>query len=544
MTEDPKSSEASRPAGQIGSALGRHEALALGILLLLAALFRALRWSAVAVIFNDGPTFIGLAEAVAAGEWATVLGHQYHPLYPVLVAAAHAVIDDWEIAAVTVSVLGGTAAVGCLYGFARAAFGITTAFAAAAILAVHPSAIEFSGDVQSEGIYLALFLGAVWALWLALRSASPAAAALAGLLSGLAYLTRPEGIGLLAVGGALAAGHVLRRSWSRRRAATWCALLFLTAACVAGPYVAWLRVETGGWSLTQKKSVGWVMGLSGPVAPEAAAPPAPPDAAATRAASPAGSTSEAQKQESEMRVARDRFAHYLDALVDLLHTDLRAFRLELLAILLAGALIGRWRHLSARGVFVVMIVGLYGAVLYALASNVGYVSARHALPPLTVAFGHVGAALLAATGALSVSRRRIAVALILLAVAGIGLSKSLRPDRTDSVAERRGAEWLRAQDLPPGGVAVHRSRIAYYAGARDVRIPSKPFRYVIEEMRKRGAEYLVIADADIGSYPWLVDALPRYARLLHREEANGVNAFVYLLLPRGEAALASEPPLP
>jgi hypothetical protein len=243
-------------------------------------------------------------------------------------------------------------------------------------------------------------------------------------------------------------------------------------------------------------------------------------------------------------VAQGRFARYVDALVDLLHTALRAFRPELLAILLAGGLIGRWGHLSVRGVFVVMIVGLYSAVLYALASNVGYVSARHALPPLTVAFGHVGAALLAATGALSVSRRRIAVALIFLAVAGIGLSKSLHPDRTHSVAERRGAEWLRAQDLPPGGVAVHRSRIAYYAGARDVRIPSKPFRYVIEEMRKRGAEYLIISDEDIGRYPWLVEALPTQTRLLHREEANGVNAFVYLLLPRDKAPVASKPPLP
>jgi hypothetical protein len=306
-------------------------------------------------------------------------------------------------------------------------------------------------------------------------------------------------------------------------------------------------VETGSWSLTQKKSVGWVMGLSSPaasVAPEAAVDAAAPDAAVTRAASPAGSAAEAQKQESGKRVGQDRFARYRDALIDLLHTDLRAFRPELLAILLAGGLIGRWRHLSARGVFVVMIVGFYGAVLYALASNVGYVSARHALPPLTVAFGHVGAALLAATGALSGSRRRIAVALILLAVAGIGLSKSLRPDRTDSVAERRGAEWLRAQDLPPGGVAVHRSRIAYYAGARDVRIPSKPFRYVIEEMRKRGAEYLIISDEDIGRYPWLVEALPTQTRLLHREEANGVNAFVYLLLPRDKAPVASKPPLP
>jgi hypothetical protein len=183
-------------------------------------------------------------------------------------------------------------------------------------------------------------------------------------------------------------------------------------------------------------------------------------------------------------------------------------------------------------------------VLYALASNVGYVSTRHTLPPMTVAFGHVGAALLAATAPLSGSRRRIAVALILLAVASIGLTKSLRPDRIDSVAERRCAEWLRAQDLPPGGVAVHRRRIAYYAGAPDVRLPSKPFRFVGKEMRKRGARYLIINDEDVRDFPWVVDALPTEARLLHREEANGVNAYVYLLVPRVKSPAASGPPLP
>jgi hypothetical protein len=547
MTEDPKRSETSSVGGQIASFLLRHEAPALATLLILAALFRALRWSAVAVIFNDGPIFIGLAQAVAAGEWAIALSHQYHPLYPILIAGVHALIGEWELSAVAVSVVGGTAAVGCLYGFVRSAFGVPTAFAAAAILAVHPYAVEFCGDVQSEGLYLALFLGAVWALWLGLQSGGLAAALVAGLLSGLAYLTRPEGLGLLAVGGVIATWYVLRRSWSRRRAAAWGALLLLGAACVAGPYVVWLRTETGDWYVTQKKAVARVLGISDssvPATSETGAVPAASEAPGTQAPSPAESGAERQEPLPAEPVARSPLAHYGEAMLDLLHTELRAFRPELLAILVAGALIGRRRRLSLRAVFVLLIVGLYGVVLYALVSNVGYVSARHALPPLTVAFGHVAAALLAATAGLSGPRRRIAVAVILLAVASIGLAKALRPDRTDSLAERRSAEWLRAQDLPPGGVAVHRSRIAYYAGAPDVRIPSKPFRFVVEEMRKRGASYLIINDEDIHDYPWLIDALPTHARLLHREEAHGVTASVYRLLSRLEAAAAAKPPLP
>jgi len=541
MTEDPKRSETLDEEGSISRALGRHEGAALGALLVFAALFRALRWCATAVLFNDGPVFLALAKAMADGEWARALNHEFHPLYPVLIAAARTVIDDWELAAVAVNVIGGTAAVGCLYGFARAAFGRTPGFVAAALLAIHPHAIAFSGDVQSEGLYLGLFLGSVWALWLVFRSASHAAAVVAGLLCGFAYLTRPEGIGLLVVGGSLAAWFALRRAWSLRRTATLGALLFLSTACVAGPYVVWLRVDSGEWVLSRKKTVTWVAGLSGPPARFAPRPRTMPlpDPAATRPASGEEASATPAKSATPGRARR-----YRDALVDLLHTDRRALRTELFAILLVGAVIARWRRLTLRSVFVSVIIGLYGVLFYALAANLGYISARHTLPPLMVALGHVGAALLAIAGVFSSSRRGVALGLIFLLVAGLGLSKSLRPDRTDSVAARRGAEWLAAQDLPPGGVAVRRRRIAYYAEAREVRIPEKPYQNGIEGLRGRGAEYLIIEDDEIGETPWLEEALRGRARLLHREEANGVSALVYRLLPKGESPAEPEPALP
>jgi len=152
----------------------------------------------------------------------------------------------------------------------------------------------------------------------------------------------------------------------------------------------------------------------------------------------------------------------------------------------------------------------------------------------------VGAALLVAVGAFPLSRQRVVLALVFIAIAGIGLSSSLRPDRTDSLAERRVAEWLHARDLPPGGVAVHRRRIAYYAGSPAVKIPDKPPKDVVGKMRKWGAEYLIISDEDIGDYPWLVEALPARARLLHREEANGVSASAYLLLPKRRPPAVSD----
>ena len=59
-----------------------------------------------------------------------------------------------------------------------------------------------------------------------------------------------------------------------------------------------------------------------------------------------------------------------------------------------------------------------------------------------------------------------------------------------------------------------------------------------------GAKYLIISNEDLADYPWLAEALPVRAELLHREEANGVTAFVYRLLRKRKPSAVLEPPLP
>jgi 4-amino-4-deoxy-L-arabinose transferase-like glycosyltransferase len=70
-----------------------------------------------------------------------------------------------------------------LFAFARRAFGPRVALVAAALLAFHAGAVETSGDVQSEGLYVALFLAAVAALWRALDEGRLDSALAAGVRS-------------------------------------------------------------------------------------------------------------------------------------------------------------------------------------------------------------------------------------------------------------------------------------------------------------------------------------------------------------------------
>ena len=138
-----------------------------------------------AAIFNDGPIFLQVAGQLYRGEWAAALAHHYHPLYPAATALIAPVAGgDLERAGVWVSIGAGSAAVLALYAFLSRAFDRRTAWIGGVLLALHPYAASFSADVESEGIYFALFLASLAWLWRAIGARSAMLAAVSGALSG------------------------------------------------------------------------------------------------------------------------------------------------------------------------------------------------------------------------------------------------------------------------------------------------------------------------------------------------------------------------
>ena len=201
-----------------------RERLAVALCALAAFALRLARWGRTEVLFNDGPVFLALAERSAAGQLETLLQHPFHPLYPLAVAALHALGAPlglgFERAGALVSALAGGAAVLALHGFVRRAFGPREGLVAAFLLAFHAGAVETGGDVQSESLYLALFLASAAALWQTLCDGRLRAAFAAGACSGLAYLTRPEGLGVALVGLGLLALYTVRGRFAAKRPRT------------------------------------------------------------------------------------------------------------------------------------------------------------------------------------------------------------------------------------------------------------------------------------------------------------------------------------
>jgi len=497
---------------------------------------RAVSWHRNAALMNDGPTFLGLAQKFAEGRWNEALGHVFHPLYPLAIAAARPAFDGWESAAVAVSIVSGGVAVGFLYDFLRQSFPRWVAVVGAALLAVHPYAVPFSADVQSEGLYMALWLGAVAFSWRAIVTPRFGTAAAAGLLSGLAYLTRPEGLGVAFVAVGLAALLWLRRMRSGRAAAAIGCGIALGAALAVAPYMALLDHETGELRLTRKKSALAIATL--------ADRPATPAARADRAGAAADHSAPQARARPRAAVAQPGFGpsarHLARALLAVANAGRHAFRpdhwiLAALGVASLGGLPG------LRAAFLAALVGLYTFVLLGLQLSSGYVGTRHALPPLLPLLGYValGVPILGRL-VLALPRRllrRGPPSQRLALVVSASTTMAVRPQRVGREATRAAAEWLEARG---GGerVAATKQRDAYYARARFARLPEPRNGQGVdwvEVLRRKGVRFAIVDERMAKRYPELeavaAGTAPRgRLRIVHRAEARGRTATVVEIL--------------
>lgn len=438
----------------------------------LAALTRLLRALFDDTLFNDGPRFVRNAEAVVRGDWGAALSDAFHPLASVLMAAVHAATGlDLETAGSVVSVASGPLAAVAIYYLVRDTFGERTAVLSGVMVAIHPRLVAASYSVQSDGLHLALVLAGAWAAWRALSSRRVAPAAAAGVATGLAYLTRPEGLIVAPVLAAWLLRDALTRRTSWSRAAGIGVAFALAAGAVVAPYLVSLRLHTGDWTLTQKKAATEILSLG---------------------ATP-GSVAASDGDGAIQRLAA--------AIAELATDGYRAAKPAFFYVALLGFERGRPRRLT---LYLLSFAALMTGVLLGLHLHASYVSRRHWLIPVTFLLPYaargaqVAMEWLAAQLRFTRVRRAATVGLVLVCGLGFGVSAWPREAPAKS-ARREAALWLAAH-APPGAVAASRQRLAYYSGAtRFVRVFGQGDSLAVtRDARRRGADYLLIEEGRLG----------------------------------------------
>jgi Dolichyl-phosphate-mannose-protein mannosyltransferase len=526
--------------------LGARDFAALSALLALAAALRLCAWQRTAVMFNDGPIFLALAEALRAGRIAEVLAHPQHPLYPALIAVFGGWSGSDEAAAVWISVAGGVAAVAAVFAMARARFGRAVAWPAAWVVALHPWAIDFSADVMSDGLYAGLYLTGFALLVSLLERPSIGFGLAFGLVAGLAFLARPEALVLVAGAALLFAWQaVTEAEAARRRArllAAACALL--VCAAIAGGYRLGAAVGGAGVELTSKKSVA-ELARGGPSEPARALERAKrreanrrPDALPLPEGSLRVDTPRAPQPERSL-------AGGLEAVARVLATSVSAFRHELALFALVGLVVsGRWARggrarsqpLPAYERVAFATLSLHTGVLVLLVWGAGYVSRRHALavwlpllPFCVLGFEALWARLV---GHRAPARASLFV-LIALLVVSFG-PRDLRERRMDRALERGAAEWLRERGPAAGPVAAQKRRTAYYAGRPFVPLPDGRNGLIERQLRARGTRFVIIDAAKLDDHAGLAAGIGDWLEPVHTARAAG-QAVLVLELTAGPA---------
>ncbi len=537
--------------GLASTPFGLRDLVVAGGLALLALALRLYQWNQTPVMFNDGPRFLVQAQQFASGSWEAALADPYHPLYALATAAARLLggMDgvgpaEWERAAVAVSIAAGTASIPVFYVFLKSAFGASTAWIGAALLAMNPYSVEFSADVQSEGLFQLAFLLSVAFGWSALKREKASLAGWAGVMAALAYLARPEGLGVAVGVGLVGAFQLLRRKWTLGTSVAWGLALAVGVLATMAPYLVWLRVDNGHWSLSQKKSVAALTGAvrdlearpSLGLAPGAEVPFSPEVASI--------------RYEWRRKAAEEREAQGIpepvegkplgEAVAKLLLTTQSAVRPEIVVFALLGLVLARGRP-GLRGQLMIGVLVVYGLTMWGLAANYGYLSRRHVLAPATLLLGYAALAVpvvgRVALAWLARLRGRsgaapspvLATGLALALVMGIAVGKLLRPQRSHNRVEREAAEWIGdLSDIPEGPVASGKRRVAYYAGA-----PWFPLRKIPEEaplaaaLRLAGVRYVVADQNDVNSRKDLAEPERVGLRVVYSARAEGKTATVF-----------------
>jgi hypothetical protein len=440
-----------------------------------AAGLRAWQLTHTAVASRDSIGYARIAWRLEHGNWRKVIPHSaQHPLYPAALLVVsrpvrHLVPGDlpyaMQLSAQLTTAIAGVLLVLPSFLLGRELFDRRVGFGGSLLFQCLPAGGRVLGDGLSEGVFL---LFASWALYFAVRALngwSPVSFALAGLTAGLAYLTRPEGLLIVAATGLVLVGSQAVARWRRpRQNLIACgAALALATLAVAGPYMVLIR------GLTVKQAANRVF-----------------DKVVSRVPTP-------DRRVASVGVGPALFAEWSDPNPDdHLPSERRLWGLTAVAnMVIRGffwsswlpALVALWvrreRFRVVPGAWVIVLLcGMIATALYGVAVVVGYASDRHLL--LVIMAGSYWAAagmpLLGAAAAALAGRLRTAgagwrwadgrvwTAALWAALCGGPLFRTLETLHPDRAGFRQAGYWLAEHAWTGDEIVDAYAWANYYAG--------------------------------------------------------------------------------
>ena len=493
------------------------------------------------VIKNDSVAFMQNAKYFASGDFASGLGHDYHPLYSLIMAVLYKVVPDMELSGTIISVLFGTLTVIVFYLIGKSAFDRKISFVSAIILAFHPYAVRFSADIISESTYFFFFISALGLGYFAITNRKLLLFALTGICSALAYLARPEGIGIIII---VAFWCVLKDFvkikvlWKEKLVSIL--ILVVSFLVFSMPYLVFIKQDTGSWSLTKKKNVTNLAGLGKVLATlrndrlvkeesdkekdvsDLAAPVKVLDTLKNDRLVKEGSDKKKNYWRDiigQITARKSIFKIHMNGILHVIKKYVSTFHPFLFILLIIGVI--NWTRIDKKrffGIYVTSIILFYLIILYRLnLTHLGqgdniyqYPSRRHLMPLVIPGVFFVGLGVSVAgmwihekfhncnfiVGFKELLKSTWKVQLIvLIIVVSVLLPKTLKSQRFDKYGIKVVGQWIRTNSHKPSPVVLSdSSRNAYYAGGKHIQMYG--INDALEFARARQTDYMIIMQRD------------------------------------------------
>jgi len=557
--------------------IGSREYRTLWLILAVAVLIRLFFLRFEYAVGWDEVNYLKLGATGAIKGFRHVLHPYWSPMYPLFVAAMGKFIANYELAGRLVSVIFGSLLVIPVYLFALKYVDALSARLTAWLVALFPSFIESSVSALTEAVYIFMAITGILLGFAAIRKKSLALTAVVGALFSIAYLTRPEGFGLLMVFGGLTvclAGYEIIKHYQYRQS-----LMLLVAVAtffiISSPYVLYLHQVTGKWTLSSKGSTNLQGGITAMQRNEHDRNPwlllnedntRLPDDDIYHTGEFLKywqSNNNSADQESGTKVVKITpfliIKRFVKNYYIVITTGIgQVLGIPILALVVLGLLGQAWdRRRIWREIYLLSYVFFFWIMLI----PVFHFTERYFLPmvPVVLIWAALGMRQLGewfrqtGTGLLNINRKLfsiVAAGLLFLLVGSfiiVGMARMAmkNPDATEKWAEpveqKKAGLWLKQHCNKTPEIMAWNHAVSFYAGNYDIKasisIPQNRLERVLAYARHRGADYLVLNEKNKADFPtinFLLDEnqAPPDLKLVYKDDTKpGLKTVIYEILP-------------
>jgi hypothetical protein len=188
-----------------------------------------------------------------------------NPMYPLFAAVISAFGFELEHAARLTSMAFSVLLLVATIGIGRRLARPAAVVCAALLLCFHPLLVLVSKSILAEATYVGLVYAGLWLFWKRFERPSTGSALLLGVIYGAAFLTRLEGLLLLAAVPAWQIGHYLfasARTYDARRLARFVGAYLVAFALTAAPQVWRVSESMGSFAINGRQA--WSVLLTPP----------------------------------------------------------------------------------------------------------------------------------------------------------------------------------------------------------------------------------------------------------------------------------------